>query len=209
MMSSTRTMIAFAAASCFGACAGATAQSGSQAPIAKSRVWQFSSSASAGHEITPEPPALFVHVDKVADPSHTLPDHAREQATVAVQRAVASGDFDTAWPGELPRSQELELRGSRAFIVAATVHEVTVDRAAIRCRVGVRVAPWHGVDGGERWDSESTATAMGSARVIGASANGVRDCVNEVVESVVAKRIVPFLRGVTRATGLASTTASP
>jgi hypothetical protein len=171
-------------------------------------VWHFSSSATAGHEITPEPPALFVHVDTVADPSHALPDRVRTQASVAVQRALESSDFNTAWPGELPRSSELELRGARAFIVAATVHEVTVDRASVRCRVGVRVAPWHGVDGGERWEDASTATAMGSARVSGVARDGVRDCVSEVVESVVTKRIAPFLRSVTRARSTASTTAS-
>jgi hypothetical protein len=173
-----------------------------------SRVWQFSSAA------THEAPALFVHVDPISDPSRKLPDHARTDATAAVQRALASGEFETTWPGELPRSSELEMRGSRAFIVAATVHEVSIDRTSIRCRVGVRVAPWHGVDGGERWEGANTATAMGSARVTtraraGAADQGVRDCVSEVVASVVTNRIVPFLRGVTRATALASTTASP
>ncbi|HEY5926652.1 MAG TPA: hypothetical protein VIV11_33425 [Kofleriaceae bacterium] len=163
-------------------------------------MWHFSSSASAGHEVASQPPALYVHVDRVSDPARKLSDHAGERIADSIQHVLATSEMATAWPGALPKLAELELHGSRAFIVAATVHEVKIDttgrRASIACRVGIRVAPWYGVDGGEKWEGTNTATAMGSARVStsGSTEQGVRDCVTEVATSVVTNRIVPFLR---------------
>ncbi|MEJ7597377.1 MAG: hypothetical protein WKG01_05660 [Kofleriaceae bacterium] len=143
---------------------------------------------------------MYVHVDRISDPAHKLPGRAEEHVTGAVQQALTEGELATAWPGELPKSAELELRGSRAYIVAATVHEVKIDRsgrrAKIECRVGIRVSPWYGVDGGEKWEGTNTATAMGSAHVstrADDTEQGVRDCVSEVAQTVVANRIVPFL----------------
>ena len=183
-------------ASCLVACAGAASPRATKTHAATPRVWQFSSSRQV---VTQEPPALFVRVERVSDPSRALPDHVRDRATTAVEQALATSELETAWPGELPRRAELERHGSQAFIVAATVHEVAIEGAAIRCRVGLRVAPWHGVDGGERWEDRKTATATGTATVTThAQAQGVSDCVSEAVASVVTHRIVPFLRGVTR-----------
>ena len=201
MTHSTHAMLSIAAASCLAACAGASTPRATTTHAATPRAWHFSSSATAGHEVPQAPPSLFVHVDRVSDPAHKLPPRADAHVTGAVQQALTSSDFSTAWPGELPKSAELELRGSRAFIVAATVHEVKIDRAGrrarIACKVGIRVSPWYGVDGGEKWEGTNTATATGSAQVSTKSdetEQGVQDCVSEVAQTVVAKRIVPFLR---------------
>lgn len=206
MMSSSRTILAFAVTSCVAACAGASTPRATTTHAATPRVWHFSSSATPDfrtnrHEIAAEPPSLYVHLDQVSDPARKLPDRGGERMADSIRRALATNELSTAWPGELPKSSELALHGSRAFVVAATVHEVKIDtagrRAMIACRVGIRVAPWYGVDGGEKWEGTNTATAMGSARVstsTGATEQGVHDCVTEVATSVVTNRIVPFLR---------------
>ena len=201
MMSSSRTILAFAVTSCVAACAGVATPRATTTHAATSRVWHFSSSAEMGQpNVASEPPAMYVHVDRVSDPARKISDRTGEQMAASIKRTLASGEMATVWPGSLPKSSELTLRGSRAFIVAATVHEVKIDtsgrRTSIACRVGIRVAPWYGVDGGEKWEGTNTATAMGSAHVstAGSVEQAVHDCVTEVATSVVTNRIVPFLR---------------
>ncbi|MBA3395523.1 MAG: hypothetical protein H0T89_22940 [Deltaproteobacteria bacterium] len=123
--------------------------------------------------------------------------------TAIVKDTIASGAYATAWPGGLPRQAELAASGARAYIVAATVHEVAVERkgrrASIMCRVEIRIAPWYGVDGGEAWELTKAAVATGTARATTGLRDelvrlGVRDCVLDVGEAVTADKILPFLR---------------
>ena len=54
---------------------------------------------------------------------------------------------------------------SRAFIVASTVKKIEITKGGgqtqIACTVAVRVAPWSGSDGGERWEANQAASAIG------------------------------------------------
>lgn len=150
----------------------------------------------------PAPPGLLVHVDEATDPTQQLRASDGADLTEIVKHAIASGDYATAWPGGLPRQAELSAHGARAFIVAANVQQVTVDRsgprASIVCTIGIRIAPWYGVDGGEHWEVSNAATATGTARTKTGLRDelvrlGVRDCVLEVGAAVMKQQILPFL----------------
>lgn len=152
-------------------------------------------------------PSFLVHVDDATDVSRSISHGVGGEVTRSVRRAIEDSAYATSWPGGLPRSADLESRGARAFVVVPTVHEVAIERsggsASIRCRVGIRVAPWRGVDGGETWEVATAATAMGSARATTSARTpaieaGIRDCLREVAETVATHRIVPFLKNVDR-----------
>ena len=71
----------------------------------------------------------------------------------------------------------------------------------IACTVAIRVAPWSGKDGGEKWEANKAATASGSAKASTSSRerdiqSGIRDCVEAVAEDVAARQVVPFLKRV-------------
>ena len=70
----------------------------------------------------------------------------------------------------------------------------------IACTVAIRVAPWSGKDGGEKWEANKAASASGSAKATTGnerprrSQSGVRDCLEAVAEDVTARQVVPFLK---------------
>ncbi len=71
------------------------------------------------------------------------------------------------------------------------------------CTVAVRIAPWMGKDGGERWEANRAASASGSAKVITGGRDrdvqrGIRDCVEAVVEDVTSRQVLPFLKQVAK-----------
>lgn len=146
-------------------------------------------------------PRLLVHVDRTSDPTRAVPA-AVTDVSRAVARTLQEHHYATVWPGGPPRAAELEAHRARAFIVVPTVQAITVrrseHRASIDCRVGIRISPWRGVDGGERWEVATAATATGAARIVTSARDaaievGVRDCLREVVQQVATNRIVPFL----------------
>jgi hypothetical protein len=149
-------------------------------------------------------PAVFVHIDPAIDPSRTLPSETTSRVSSAVKRNVeAKTGYATSWPGGLPTSAELTTSKARAFIVASTVKKVDIKRnggqTAIACTVTIRVAPWSGKDGGEKWEANKVATASGSARATTGSSprdvnGGVKDCLDAVAEDVTARQVVPFLK---------------
>ena len=69
----------------------------------------------------------------------------------------------------------------------------------IACTVAIRIAPWGGRDGGERWEANRAASASGSAKATTSNRDrdiksGVRDCVEAVTEDVTSRQVVPFLK---------------
>ena len=65
--------------------------------------------------------------------------------------------------------------------------------------MAVRVAPWMGKDGGERWEANRAASASGSAKAMTGNRDrdvqsGLRDCVEAVAEDVTARQVLPFLK---------------
>lgn len=160
----------------------------------------------------PEPPpgarpSVFVHIGAATDLSSQAPKDTAPRLAKVVRDVVArrAGDLSTEWPGALPTEKQLAASGARAFIVAATISAVTVSRsgskAEIACTVSVRVAPWNGTDGAERWTAHKAASASGSGKALTGAApaavqGGIRDCVLAVGEELTGKQVVPFLKRV-------------
>ncbi|MBK9036284.1 MAG: hypothetical protein IPL61_34405 [Myxococcales bacterium] len=150
-------------------------------------------------------PAVYVHLGVGVDLSSKAPRDAVERLVKTVRVTVArrAPGVATEWPGRPPTEQQLTAAGSRGFLVAPTISALAVQKrgnqAEITCTVSVRVAPWAGVDGAEKWAAQRAASASGSAKAITSTdpasiASGMRDCVMAVAEEVTAKQVVPFLR---------------
>jgi hypothetical protein len=153
-------------------------------------------------------PPVFVNIDATTDQSKQLPSGTSERLTRLLKKSVESTGYSTTWPGGLPTSAELASSRSRAFIVAGTVKKIEITkvgtRTQIACTVAVRVAPWMGKDGGERWEANRAASASGSASATTGSRDrdverGLRECVEAVAEDVTAKQVLPFLKQIASA----------
>jgi hypothetical protein len=77
-------------------------------------------------------------------------------------------------------------------------------QTTIACTVTVRVAPWGGKDGGEKWEANRAASASGSAKAMtgnsaSAITSGMRDCLEAVAEDVTNRQVVPFLKRLAQA----------
>lgn len=153
-------------------------------------------------------PEVFVHVETGTDLSKRAPSDAPGRMSNIVRASVEKTGYATSWPGGLPTSSELTSHRSRAFIVASTVKRVDIERAGRRtnvsCTVTIRIAPWGGKDGGEKWEATKAASASGSAKATTGNsereiAGGVRDCVDAVAEDVAARQVVPFLKRLAQA----------
>jgi len=148
-------------------------------------------------------PEVFVTIDPTTDQSHKAPGDAPDRITRVVKQNIEKTGFSTSWTGGLPTQAELTSANSRAFIVAATVKKIDVSRVGrqmeIACTVAIRVAPWAGKDGGEKWEANKAASASGSAKAMTGSSDrevssGMRDCLEAVSEDVTARQVLPFLR---------------
>ncbi len=153
-------------------------------------------------------PSVFVNVDPTTDQSKLLPKEASDRVMKIVKSNVERTGYATSWPGGLPTSAELTSSRSRGFIVASTVKKLSITKAGaqtqIACTVGIRVAPWQGKDGGEKWEANKAASASGSAKATTGNRErdiqgGVRDCIEAVAEDVTARQVVPFLKRIAQA----------
>ncbi len=153
-------------------------------------------------------PSVFVNVDPTTDQSKLLPKEASDRIMKIVKSNVERTGYATSWPGGLPTSAELTSSRSRAFIVASTVKKLSITKSGamtqIACTVGIRVAPWGGKDGGEKWEANKAASASGSAKATTGNRErdiqgGVRDCIEAVAEDVTSRQVVPFLKRIAQA----------
>jgi hypothetical protein len=151
----------------------------------------------------PARPGVFVNIDSTSDQSRGAPSDAGERLGRVVRRSVERTGYATSWPGGLPTQTELTSSHARAFIVASTVKKIDISRVSrqtqISCSVEIRVAPWSGTDGGEKWEANKAASASGSAKAMTGNsdreiASGVRDCLEAVTEDVTTRHILPFLK---------------
>lgn len=156
----------------------------------------------------PSKPAVFVNIDPTMDQSKQLTGDTSARITRIVKRNIESTGYATSWPGGLPTEAELASSQSRAFIVASTVKKVEITKIGgqtqIACTVALRVAPWSGRDGGERWEANKAASASGSAKATTGNRereiqNGVHDCLEAVTDDVAGRQVVPFLRRLAQA----------
>lgn len=149
-------------------------------------------------------PAVFVTVDKTIDQSKQLPAGGGARLEKILKDSVGRTGYATSWPGGgMPTSADLDAHSSRGFIVASTVKKIEITKVGsqtqIACKVEVRIAPWTGRDGGERWEAHRAASASGSAKAtVGSSPRlvtaGVNDCLEAVAENVTAQQVMPFLK---------------
>ncbi|MBL9015275.1 MAG: HEAT repeat domain-containing protein [Myxococcales bacterium] len=154
-------------------------------------------------------PPVFVQIDKTTDQSNKLPADASERVMKIVKSNVERTGYATTWPaGGLPTAADLSSARSRGFIVASTVKKLDITKAGgqtqIACTVAIRVAPWQGKDGGEKWEANKAASASGSAKATTGSRDrdiqgGVRDCIEAVAEDVTSRQVVPFLKRIAAA----------
>ena len=154
-------------------------------------------------------PPVFVNVDGTIDQSKKLGKDSTLAVNKVVRTSVERTGYATSWPGGLPTSAELSSSRSRGFIVASTVKKVDIIKAGattnIACTVSIRVAPWSGKDGGEKWEANRAASASGSAKATTGSRDrdiqsGVRDCIEAVAEDVTSRQVVPFLKRIAQVT---------
>ena len=152
-------------------------------------------------------PEVFVDVE-VRDITKKAPADAPPRLAKVVKGQIEKTGYATSWPGGLPTEHELKSSRSSGFIVESQVKKVEVEktarRATIGCTVSIRVAPWSGKDGGEKWEANKAATAQGSAKAqTGTSQReidaGVRDCLEAVAEDVTSRQVVPFLKRLAQA----------
>jgi len=149
------------------------------------------------------PPSVFVNVDPTIDQSNKLPAGSADRISRIVKSAVDNTGYKTSWPGGLPTSRDLAKNNAQGYIVASTVKKVDIAKSGsqtqIACTLSIRVSPWEGTDGGEKWEANRAASASGSAKATTANdpravAGGVRDCLEAVTENVTARQVVPFLK---------------
>ena len=158
---------------------------------------------------TANAPPVFVNIDNTTDQSNKLPNGASQRLTRIVKTSIDRTGYATTWPGgAMPTAADLTSSRSRGFIIASTVKKVDITKAGgqmeIACTVVLRVAPWNGSDGGERWEANKAASASGSAKATTGTRDkdiqsGVRQCVEAVAEDVTARQVVPFLKRLAQA----------
>jgi hypothetical protein len=150
-----------------------------------------------------EKPGVFVNVDPTTDQSKAAPRDTGERLSKIVRKSVERTGYATSWPGGLPTQIELTNSHARAFIIAPTVKKIEISKVShqtqISCRVEIRIAPWSGSDGGEKWEANKAASASGSAKAMTGNsdreiAGGVRDCLEAVAEDVATRQVMPFLK---------------
>ena len=149
-------------------------------------------------------PSVYVNVDSATDQSNRAPKDAPDRVLKIVRKGIEKTGYATSWPGGLPTNKELTQSKSQAYIVAANVKKIDVTKGArqttIACTVAIRVAPWSGKDGGEKWEANKAASASGSAKAMTSGNSdrdvsaGMRDCLEAVAEDVTNRQVVPFLK---------------
>jgi hypothetical protein len=159
-------------------------------------------------DVKSDKPEVFVNIDTTTDPTNKAPTGAGDRVTKIVKQSIENKGYATSWPGGLPTSAELSSNKSRAFIVASTVKKIDINKSGrqtqIACTVAIRIAPWTGKDGGEKWESNRAASASGSAKAMTGNsdreiASGTRDCLEAVAEDVTSRQVVPFLKRLAQA----------
>lgn len=153
-------------------------------------------------------PSVFVNIDNAVDQSRKAPKDAPARLAKVVRRSIEKTGYATTWPGGLPTSKELMQSRAQAYIVAANVKKIDVMRGArqttIACTVAIRVAPWGGKDGGEKWEANRAASASGSAKAMTSNSpnavmSGMHECLEAVAEDITNRQVVPFLKRLAQA----------
>lgn len=151
-------------------------------------------------------PRRFVTVARAKDHTRRVPRRVKGSMRSLLRYTIRHKvpRFSLTWPTKhLPTRSELRRAGTHAFAVRPIVNRLHVrrrgSRADVHCTVKVRVGPWFGRGSRERWVAGKTAKASGSGMVSGynsarAIARSKMRCLMAVLEQIVNKQVVPFLR---------------
>jgi hypothetical protein len=147
--------------------------------------------------------AVFVNVETASDLTKKAAA-ATPGLTKIVRGAVKQKGYVVEWPGgTAPTQKQLSDSGATGFIVGATVKAIDItakgNKMQVDCTVAIRIAPWTGTDGDEKWEANRAASASGSAQATTATgdravAGGIKSCIEAVGEEITAKRVVPFIK---------------
>lgn len=169
------------------------------------KVWKDLTKALA----PPKGPPVFVTIDPTEDTTKRAPARAVKELDKSVKAMVTKASYSFEWPGDaMPTGKELEKNGTTAFIVGASVTKLAFDKqgskVTVSCTVEVKVSPWSGSDGGERWIAGQTAKASGNGKAESGTsdasmAGGVVECVKAVGERVVGDKVTPHIKKVLKA----------
>lgn len=151
-------------------------------------------------------PDVFVDIGGATDATHKGPADLEKRLAGLVKSVFKHSTYAIEWPGGgLPTHSDLEHGGTHAFIVAATVTALDMTKhgnhVEIACKVTIRIAPWDGSDGNERWEAEKVANAKGEGKADTGSSDasindGMRQCVFAVAEQVATAKVIPFIKNV-------------
>jgi uncharacterized protein (UPF0147 family) len=149
-------------------------------------------------------PDVFVDIGGATDATHKGPADLEKRLAGLVKSVFKHSTYAVEWPGGgVPTHADLERGGTKAFYVAATVTALDLTRRGsqveIACKVTIRIAPWDGSDGNERWTAEKSANAKGEGKADTGSSDasiaaGERDCVFAVAEQVATAKVLPFIK---------------
>jgi len=153
-------------------------------------------------------PDVFVDIGGATDTTHKGPPDLEKRLSGLMRSVFKHSPYAVEWPGGgTPTHRDLERAGTHGFIVAASVTGLDMTRRGnhmeIECKVAIRIAPWEGSDGNERWTADKVANAKGEGKAdTGASesqvAEGVRQCVFAVAEQVADDKVMPFIKNLAR-----------
>jgi hypothetical protein len=154
----------------------------------------------AEREVIEPRPSVFVAIEAHTGHAAHVPRDAGERIAAVINDQLSKTGYATSWPTGLPTAAELGSAGARGYIVTSNVQKVEIKRVGsqveIACMVDMRVAPWRGRDGGERWEPNAAATGSGSARLTITARRvdqGVCECIEAAVAELGTRRMMPFL----------------
>jgi hypothetical protein len=147
-------------------------------------------------------PAVFVQIERAVDATKKA-SQATDLMTKQVRKTVEDAGFVTMWPNGAPTKAELAKQGTQGFVVISTIKKIDIkkkrDKSEIGCTLAIRISPWSGKDGSEKWEANRSAAASGSAKTSTSSdaadiKTGVSDCVEALTEDLMRKQAAPFLK---------------
>jgi hypothetical protein len=169
---------------------------GGSAPLARTR--SLPSPIIAAERDEEPRPTVFVMIEAHTGRAAHVPPDAGERIAAVIKTQLSNTGYATSWPTGVPTAAELGT--SRGYIVTSNVQKIEIkpvgSHVEIACMVDMRVAPWRGRDGGERWEPNAAAMGSGSARLTISARRvdqGVCECIEAAVAELGTRRMMPFL----------------
>lgn len=143
---------------------------------------------------------VYVQIGPMSSKTGSSSDDAKYRAMMTkvatkTMSRVAS-NLPTTWPGGgAPTKAELDAKGIQGFFIDGTLNEVKIDKAGssatVSCKINMLIASFPDksmfgfLNGGAKVQSSASPREVALAR---------EDCVQAVVEDLIAKKIVPTIK---------------